>query len=137
MKSNRQIGVWLDLRNARIISPVDDHIEELNSDVDEFNPKGGYGSATPYEEQDVMSEQKFMRRRKQQMQQYFESILKEIDQADELVILGPAETRVHLGKFLAGEHRFKGQIIENRPLDSMSNNQLKAYVRDFFDPDKH
>ncbi len=133
MKNQKQIGVWLDMRNAMIIAPEESEIiHKINSDISEFNPKGGYGSSVPYEAQEAVSEKHYLNRKNQQMQKYFDEIFEKIKSADELVILGPAETRIHLEKELFERHGFQAAILANQPLDSVTDNQIIAKVRELF-----
>ena len=133
MKNNKQIGVWLDLRNAYIIFPdISEKAAKIKSEISEFNPKGGYGSSVPYEAQEAMSEKHYLNRKNQQMQQYFDAVFEKVKSADELVILGPAETRIHLEKYLRDRHGFDATIVANQAMDSASDNQIIAAVKELF-----
>ena len=133
-KLNKCVGVWLDSRKALVIriNATDTAVTEINSEVEEFNPKGGYGSSTHYNMQDAVSEQTYLERKKHQIDDYFKRIMKELGDALHILILGPAETRIHLGKAIESNNQISGQIVENRAMDSLTENQIKAAVRDYF-----
>lgn len=132
MKSANRIGIWLNQRNAYIINPDRDELSKVTSEIDEFNPKGGYGSSTPYEQQDAMSEQRFLRRKNQQQKKYFDLLCDEIKGASQILIMGPGETRIHFAKELEKRPGFKGKIVGNYPHDSMTKNQIMAAAKDYF-----
>ena len=54
----KQQGVWLDIRNAHIVTITgsDVDMQTIISGIDEYNPKGGSGTCTPYGPQDSISE---------------------------------------------------------------------------------
>lgn len=132
--AKKQTGIWLDVRNAYIINVHngEDEYEVIRSDIDEFNPKGGYGSSIPYDQQDAMSEQRYLRRKNQQMSEYFDKIIKKVNDSDEIVIMGPAETRLFLEKAIKAQPQLNTEILDNISMDSLTENQIRAAVRDFF-----
>ena len=134
---NKNVGIWLDTRKAYIMT-IDNNGEELEtitSDVDESTPKGGYGKV-PFHQQDARSEKHHLERKKQQTDDYFEAIMDRIEDAEQILLLGPAETRIHLGKKISGSHRIKGMIVDNLALDSLSENQILAEIRNYFSAEK-
>ncbi len=65
------------------------------------------------------------------MDQYFDSILSLISGCQNLLILGPGETKVHLGKHL--EARLpRTSIIHVEAADKMTDRQIAAHVREHF-----
>lgn len=134
MKNRKHKGVWLDFRVAHIVTVADGEssLLSLASEMEDFNPKGGYGGSTPYGPQDSISESKYLERRKQQSKKYFADILQHLRDADSVIILGPGEARVGLSKAIKAENelnvKLKGVFAE----DSMTDNQIMARVRDFY-----
>ena len=57
--------------------------------------------------------------------------------SETLVLMGPAETRIGLQHFLDDHAEFKGEIIGNVSADSMTNNQIKAAIREYFSKNKN
>ena len=130
----KQIGIWLDLKEAFIIDANNENtnIQRIESEIDFSHFGGGARSKTPYGPMDNTSERKVLDRRTHQMNDYFDTILNQINQGDELVIFGPAEAKVGLKKRIASK---KGNALTVRGIvtaDSMTENQRVAFVRDFF-----
>ena len=61
----------------------------------------------------------------------------EIKNADACVIFGPAETKDKLNKELQKKYKDISLKVQGvNVADSMTHNQIKAWVRDFFKPGK-
>ena len=130
----KQQGVWLDIRNAHIVTIKEGNAQmaTIQSEIDEFNPKGGSGTSTPYGSQDSISESSYLERKKQQTRKFFDTIFTRIKDADELVLMGPAEMRVGLEKYLDDTPAFTCKLMGNESADSMTENQIKAAVKEYF-----
>lgn len=132
----KNIGVWLDKRKAFIITLENEKeiMTSIKSDVEEFNPSGGFGLGFRGSPQDALPENKYMEREKHQLKQYFQTIASEIKDADALVIFGPAETYEKFNKELYENYKdLSAKIKGVERADSMTDNQMKAWVRRFFE----
>ncbi|WP_299535915.1 hypothetical protein [Ulvibacterium sp.] len=131
----KNIGIWIDKEKAHIVVCTEkgEKLNTLQSNVEFYNPKGGSRSKTRWGPQDVVQDSKYLEREKQQLRAFFKNLVKMVKDADALAIFGPAET---------GE-KFEKELWEKYPhlalkvrtvtrVDSMTNNQVKALVRDFF-----
>lgn len=133
----KKTGIWLDKRQAKIVSLQADGTEDLQtlaSEVEEFNPIGGSGSRTKGGPQDVVQDSKFTEREKHQLQRFFKQLAQKVKATDRLVLFGPGQTAQQLAQTLRDD--FPGlaeglQAVEKA--DSMTDNQVKAWVRDYFD----
>lgn len=130
----KQIGVWLDSRIAQVITLNGEQVatQEILSDREDFHPKGGARSKTPWGPQDSLDEQKYMEREKHQLQSYFQNIIECVKEADNLYIFGPAEAKIGLEKAIESyKHSpFKSLTVETS--DQMTLNQKIAKVKAFF-----
>ena len=67
------------------------------------------------------------------MKRYFESLAKRLTDSENLVLYGPAETAQRFKRFLDERHpQIAGRVRDVLPADSMTENQMKALVRDYF-----
>lgn len=131
----KQIGIWLDYREANIIELTGDEstMNTLPSEVDTSRPKGGSRTkGAPYGPMDKISESKYLERRKQQEAAYFEQIIAAVQEADELYIFGPAEAKDGLAKAIRQNPTFKPLLRAVETADSMTINQKVAKVKAFF-----
>ena len=131
----KKVGVWLDKRMAFIVTLENEKevLSTIKSEVEEFHPTGGFGLGYKGTPQDVLAENKYLEREKHQLRAYFRKIVARIKNADTLVIFGPAETSEKFNKELHQHYQSLSVKIKGvKKADSMTNNQVKAWVRDFF-----
>ena len=133
-KNMIQAGIWIDTRTANLIIIVNKETTTMTirSEIEEYNPKGGSRSKTPWGPMQKMDERKYLERKNQQHQQYFDSILDRVRDVDELYIFGPAEAKQGLRKHLNDSAIFKGIILAVETADAMTENQKIAQVKEFF-----
>lgn len=131
----KQTGIWLDLKNAYIITLEKNSVDvkTIDSNIEDYHVKGGARSKQPWGPMDKTSESKYLERRKQQAKKYYARIKEEIQEVDMLYIFGPAEAKVGLEKAMMEDHNFKPIILAVETADSMTQNQMVAEVRSFFE----
>lgn len=131
----KKTGIWLDKDKALIVTLENDK-ETLNtvmSNVEHYRPHGGSGTRFKGGPQDVVKDSKYLDREKQQLKQYYKSLASKIKDTDALVIFGPADTNEKFSKELHKNHKPLSTKIKGvKKADSMTENQVKAWVRDFF-----
>lgn len=104
----------------------------LSSDIDESHPVGGSGTSTPYAAQDAVSDTKYLHRRQQQEKQYYQSIIEQLSTRDGIYIMGPAKAKIGLEQVLKKQQNQSVKIMAVESCDRMTDNQIRAKVRDFF-----
>lgn len=127
-------GIWIDRHKAYIFTiKGEQEIEQIiESDVEDFNVKGGARSKTPWGPQDNVSEKTYLERRKLQLKNYFHEIIENINKSDTIAIYGPSDTKIHFKEEIKNSNKSifeKIKIVKTE--DSMTDNQFKALVRAF------
>ena len=129
----KQTGIWLDLRGAWMINlptmeDAEVEMQHISSKIDE-NCSTGENSSNA---QDGDNDSHRDERRHHEEHHYFEAIVALIQpDTDELVIFGPSKAKFGLQNLLEKQHhapKIKG--VEGA--DQMTENQMKAWVLDFF-----
>lgn len=131
----KHTGVWLDQNKALIVTIENgaESMKSVPSNLEHFNPSGGSGTRLKGGPQDVIQDSKYLEREKHQLKRYFDNIIDDISDTDALVIFGPAETNEKFSQELTANHtRLSAKIKGIKKTDSMTDNQVKAWVRDFF-----
>jgi len=129
----KNTGIWLDKSKALIVN-IENNEETMkivHSDIDNYNVTANrhIGGA-----KEIVKDIKYLEREKQQFKSYFKDIVQEINNTDALVIFGPAETYKKFTKELEENHKDVSMKIKDiRRADSMTDNQVIAWVRDFFE----
>ena len=138
------IGVWLDHRKAHIVSlnksaheteiQLDKAIITIESGVEKHvRLSGGARSGkTPYGPQDVAVEGKMEDRRKHQLHDYYQQIVRRIQDAKKIFILGPGEAKGELSKEIKKSKALAAKLVAVETADKMTENQLAAKVKAFF-----
>lgn len=131
----KNIGVWLDKDKAHVVTieGKNEEFETINSNVEHFHVGGGSGSKLKGGPQNVVQDSKYLEREKHQLKSYFKELVSKIDTADSLVIFGPAETNMNFKKELEENYKEVNSKVQSvDKADSMTDNQVVAWVRDFY-----
>lgn len=137
-----QTGIWLDFKDAYIVTfdeggnATEKHIR---SEVTHPATKGGARSKSPWGPQFSPPDRKDLERAKHEEHHYFLQILEAVNaETEEIVIFGPAEAKLGLKKEIEGIKHYKPKLLGSFPADYLTQNQIVALVRDFFqNPDKY
>jgi len=126
-----QTGIWLDSTKAIIIqlSEETEKIKEIHSKVEsrvryEGDNKGYHRLSS----QPINTTE----RKKHQLTDYFHQIMEYLQQTDELLIFGPAETKNGLKKELEQHTAFANITTTVQSCNKLTERQTIAYVKDFF-----
>ncbi|WP_291868140.1 hypothetical protein [Maribacter sp.] len=131
-----KIGIWIDKEKAHIVRINGDkeEIETIVSELEFFNPTGGSRTrTTKWGPQDVVQDSKYLEREKHQLKSYFDNLANNIKDADVIAIFGPAEANEKFRKELMNSHKDLASKLKSvTKTDSMTLNQVKALVRDYY-----
>lgn len=129
------IGIWIDKKAAKIVSIENgvERLEMLNSEIEDYHIGGGSGTKFKGGPQDVVQDSRYLEREKHQLKSFFKAIAEKIKTSDRIVIFGPAETNEKFRKEIQDNYKvIASKIIDVSKRDSMTDNQLKALVRDYY-----
>ncbi len=125
----------MDIKKAHIVilSGGTEKFRTVFSKVETFSPKGGSRSKTRWGPQDVVQDSTYLEREKHQLREYFKTLAKMVEHTDELALFGPADTAEKFRKELDKNYRHLADKVKTvARADSMTNNQIKALVRNFY-----
>ncbi len=129
-----KFGVWIDHHKAILvqINTEGEKITQINSDAEKpFSSSAGPGSNVNEHPQNYQSENKQEHKFMNQLNGFYDEVLKELSDADPLLIIGPGEAK---GEFLKRLQfrRFPAKTVEVVTADKMSDSQVAAKVREHF-----
>jgi stalled ribosome rescue protein Dom34 len=130
-----QTGVWLDKSTAYIITLSNNSkaLKKISSNIDHFHVHGGSGTRFKGGPQDVVQDKKYLERENNQLALYFKDIASEIKNTEALVLFGPGDTNEKFSKNLHEKYpNISKKINGIKKTNSMTENQLKAWVFNFF-----
>ena len=131
----KQIGVWLDKKTAHVVTlkAGDPTVEVIDSNLEFYNPKGGSRSKTRWGPQEVVQDSRYLEREKQQLKKYFEQLIEKISHADAILLFGPGQTALKfMQEIKSSQPELAARVIKVEKADSMTDNQVVAWVRNFF-----
>ncbi len=131
----KKIGVWIDQKEANIISLIDKTIasKTIYSDVETRIRIEGEGKQFGrFGEQFLVDEKGKQNRIEEYTNRYLARVMKEIGNADEIMLFGPAQTKSKLEKMILGSPEIAAKLTEVRASEKMTDNQKIAYVKEFY-----
>jgi len=129
-----EIGVWLDYSGAKFISKTDGITEAIESSivtrdrVDGEGKEGGQFGAGNYSN----NEHRNNNRRSDEESAYLKSLIEKLKPFDHILLFGPSNAKVQLHNFIKENKAFDNKTVVVKPSDKMTENQLAAFVRDYF-----
>ncbi|MCK0131746.1 hypothetical protein MWU59_09545 [Flavobacteriaceae bacterium F08102] len=128
----KNTGVWLDKTKAIIVAISDGKETEkvIFSDIEDFHVTSNkhLGGA-----REIAKDRDYLEREKHQFKAYFKAITKELLDSESIFIAGPGETYKKFSKALKEHYKtLSAKVKEIQKADSMTDNQVKALVRNFF-----
>ncbi|MGD2097108.1 MAG: hypothetical protein PVG35_05965 [Desulfobacterales bacterium] len=93
---------------------------------------GSRTAKTPYGPQQISVDGKQQERIKQQLHQYYQEIIGKIQDATEVLVLGPGAAKAELKKEIEKSREIGAKKITVQAADKMTEKQIAAKVRNYF-----
>ena len=122
---NHKVGIWIDHKKAVIVSASADGVTTtVESDVGAHPRYAG--------QQDGGGEKKYEERHGQHLDRYYEEVIRQLTDADELLIFGPGEAKVELKDRLGRAKGHSELSIGIETTDKLTDPQIVAKVKEHF-----
>ena len=120
---NAQLGIWIDRKKAVIVSVTRDHsvLTRLRSSL---RAHGRYHGA-----HDSGGERKYEARHEQSLAHYLDAVARHVERGDEVLILGPGETKRALARRLGQIKSMTGVRTKAAAADKISDTDLVITIR--------
>jgi hypothetical protein len=129
-----KVGLWIDHRKALIVA-ITDKGEEIRLIISKVEKQPGrfHGvrSTTHYESQLVPADDSRQRKLTGHLNIYYDAVIASIRNAESILIFGPGEAKGELKKHLK-RAKLDGRIIGIETIDKMTDRQISAKVRQYF-----
>jgi len=129
------MGVWLDGSKAVLVTVKgqESKVTTIPSGVVTRERIEGEGNETGRFGNQFVEGDKSKEHRVEAMEnKYLNKVFKRVSDADQLVVFGPAEMKNKFEKLYESEHGPKPNLRGVEPADLMTENQIAAYVREFY-----
>ncbi|MEN8123975.1 MAG: hypothetical protein ABFR32_02520 [Bacteroidota bacterium] len=131
----KKVGIWLDQKEANIIT-INDDKHELKSIYSEIETRERFPGESKqfgrFGEQYINDEKSKKLRIEDQTNRYLNDIYSEIRNAEEILIFGPAQTKIKLEKLIHKKPKLVSKLKDVLNSDKMTENQKVAYVKKYF-----
>lgn len=130
-----QTAVWIDSKEAFILSISGDgrKCEIIASDISVHERIPGEGKAYTRMGDTYMDDDKRKENKKaNQTKVYFDQIMISLKTADQIVLFGPAEMKIHLEKEIRANKELSDKLVGVEAAERMSENQLFAWMIDYY-----
>jgi len=132
---NNFTGVWIDMKKAVIISILDDstNVRTILSDIETRERFAGETSqAGRFGGQAVEPERTKAQRIEHEIKDFLKSVTETLSYTSPVVLFGPADMKKKLYKELLQHAVLKNNVKGVEIADSMTENQMVAWVKDYF-----
>ncbi len=139
MKDEKNTGVWIDSKKAVIVQlhKGKETVQTISSGIEGRVRITGEGKQfTRMGNQYFSFEKKNDEKHKHELSGYFKKVIDQIKDADSIMIIGPAETKLGLHKMISESKKLLGKLVMVDAEDHLTDNQVAAKVRAFFEVKK-
>ena len=137
MKGKPFVGIWLDHREAHLFwadERAEIQIQHVTSGYQEEGEpsdrasSGGLGLSGV-----VVPHASLERRRKESVNHYYKQLLKALHRAEQIYLFGPGQAKRELAKVIGQHKDMDGRLSGVESAEAMSESQMAARVREFFE----
>lgn len=131
----KKAGIWLDQKEAKVITLADDseEIKTIYSQIETRERIPGESKTYGRFGKQYLSDEKTREIKiDAQLKRYLNEVIQTLEGKDELMIFGPGKTKKELEKLIRNHPGMYARLKEIRIAKQMTENQKVAYVKDFF-----
>jgi len=129
---DRNIGLWIDHKQAFVISYKDDKVEIISSHIE---PPAHYSGGTQLGgklNQKADTELRHNDRFRLQLNKYYQQVISALKDANSIFIMGPGEAKIEFEKAIRKHKSIYKRLLKVETAGKMTKNQMVAYVRNFY-----
>lgn len=129
---DRNVGLWIDHKQAYIIWYEQDRIEVILSNIE---PPAHFSGGTQLggkQNQKGDLELRKNDRYRTQLTKYYQEVIAKLRDVDSIFIMGPGEAKIEFEKTLKKHKNMQDRLLKSEPADKMTMNQMIAHVRQFY-----
>ena len=129
---DRNVGLWIDHKQAYIIWCENDKIDVILSNIE---PPAHFSGGTQLGgklNQKGDLELRNNDRYKLQLARYYQQVIQKLKDVNSIFIMGPGEAKVEFQKALKRHKSMQNRLLKSEVADKMTMNQMIAHVRKFY-----
>lgn len=129
---DRNIGLWIDHKQAYVISYEDAKVEVIPSHLE---PPAHYSGGTQLggkQNQKADMELRHNDRFRLQLNKYYQQVISAVKDANSILIMGPGLAKIEFEKVVKKHKSMYKRLLKVETTDKMTKNQMIAHVRKFY-----
>jgi len=129
---DRNVGLWIDHKQAYVISHKDGKVEVIPSHIE---PPAHYSGGTQLGgklNQKGDTELRSNDRFRLQLNKYYQQVISALRDANSILIIGPGEAKIEFEKAIKKYKSMQNRVLKVETTGKMTINQMIAYVRKFY-----
>ena len=129
---DRNVGLWIDHKQAYIIWYEQDRIEVILSNIE---PPAHFSGGTQLggkQNQKGDTELHHNDRYRTQLTKYYQQVIAKLKDVDSIFIMGPGGAKIEFEKALKKHKDMQNRLLKSETADKMTMNQMIAHVRQFY-----
>ena len=129
---DRNVGLWIDHKQAYVISGQDGIVEVIPSHI---VPPAHYSGGTQLGgklNQKADAEYRKSDRFRLQLKKYYQQVISALTDANSILIMGPGEAKIEFEKALMKYKSLRNRVLKVETAEKMTKNQMSARVRKFY-----
>ena len=123
MKTSKQLGIWMDHSKAHLIE-FENEATVTNNVIAQVGEQD--------EPLNKLDESMIQNKEQNQLSAFFKKLGEVIIKYDEVLLFGPTNAKAELFNELKNDLHFDQIKIEMKTTDQMTENQMQAFVKEFF-----
>lgn len=135
MKTQNNAGIWIDSKQAIIVKLIDnvETILKVPSGIEGRVRIPGEGKQyTRMGKQFFNDEKKTEEKHNHQLSGYFKNVIEKIKDSDDILIIGPSESKLGLQKAISESKNISPKRVVVNSEDHLTDNQVVAKIKDHF-----
>ena len=129
---DRNVGVWIDHKQAYLIWYEEGRVEVIQSNIEPPKHFSGGTQLGGKLNQKGDIELHHNDRYKLQLHKYYQEVITALKDVDSIFIMGPGEAKVEFEKVLKRHKTIQKRLLKVETADKMTKNQMIAHVRKFY-----
>ena len=129
---DRNVGLWIDHKQAYVIWYENDRIEVILSNIE---PPAHFSGGTQLGgklNQKGDLELRHNDRYKLQLSKYYQQVITKLKDVNSIFIMGPGEAKIEFEKALKRQKNMQNRLLKSETADKMTMNQMIAHVRKIY-----
>jgi len=131
----KKVGIWLNQKEADIITLENNALKykTIYSDIETHERIPGESKQFGRFGDQFLSDEKDKKNKINDLTtKYLNAVIASISDANEIMIFGPAQTKIKLKKLLLKNPTISSKLKEIKSADQMTENQKVAFVKNFY-----